>query len=60
MVMSHLEDFSVQSANRTLMSGDEALAWAALDSCARIATAYPGTPATDVHWHSSSWAEGGQ
>lgn len=48
MVVSRLEDSSVQTANRTLMSGDEALAWAALDSGARIATAYPGTPATDV------------
>ena len=34
--------------NAALMSGDEALAWAAIDSCVRIASAYPGTPATDV------------
>lgn len=31
-----------------LMSGDEAVAWAAIDSGVRFASAYPGTPATDI------------
>lgn len=31
-----------------LLSGDEAVAWAALDAGIRYASSYPGTPATDV------------
>lgn len=31
-----------------LASGDEAVAWGALDSNIRLATGYPGTPATDI------------
>ena len=31
-----------------LMNGDEAVAWGALDSGIRFASAYPGTPATDI------------
>lgn len=33
---------------RKLVSGDEAVAWAALDSGIRFAASYPGTPASDV------------
>jgi indolepyruvate ferredoxin oxidoreductase alpha subunit len=33
---------------RTLMSGDEAVACAALDAGVRFASSYPGTPATDI------------
>jgi indolepyruvate ferredoxin oxidoreductase alpha subunit len=36
------------STRATLMSGDDAIAWAALDSGVRIASGYPGTPATDI------------
>jgi len=45
---SSMTNSSRLPANIELMSGDEALAWAAIDSGVRIASAYPGTPATDV------------
>ncbi|MCW8132922.1 MAG: hypothetical protein KIS92_21425 [Planctomycetota bacterium] len=37
-----------ETVHGMLASGDEAVAWGALDSNVRLATGYPGTPATDI------------
>lgn len=39
---------SVAQMNKQLMSGDEAVAWAALDAGIRYASSYPGTPTTNI------------
>jgi len=35
-------------AERSLLSGDEAVAWAALDAGISLGTGYPGTPSTEI------------
>jgi len=38
----------VDSSSRLLLSGDEAVAWAARDAAVMLGTGYPGTPSTEI------------
>ena len=44
-------------AERRLMTGDEAVARGAWEAGALVATAYPGTPATEINQHLSEFPE---
>ena len=45
------------AANKRLMTGDEAVARGAWEAGALVATAYPGTPATEINQHLSEFPE---